>query len=177
MGFSPIGLQNRKSSQKPYSQLKRNAGRLCILCKYKSPAMPYLKVWIHATWATEGRQPLLTRSIRNTVFEHIRKNGRTKGIFIDRVDGYHDHVHTLFSLSSEMTISKAIQLLKGESSYWINKERIVKEHFGWQSEYYAASVGESELKSVQCYIDGQADHHRTISFDEELKAMIESLSQ
>lgn len=45
--------------------------------------MAYLKVWIHFVWATKSRKPLLTSEIRQTVFNHIRENAKTKNIHLD----------------------------------------------------------------------------------------------
>ena len=79
--------------------------------------MPYIKVWIHLVWSTKNRFPFLTIEIRQTVFEHIRQNAKAKEIYLDCVNGFTDHIHCLVSLSNEQTISKLLQLIKGESSY------------------------------------------------------------
>jgi putative transposase len=65
-----------------------------------------------------------------------------------------------------------MQLIKGESSYWINKNidlfpNLKGEKFEWQSEYFALSVSESILKRVLNYIKNQENHHRKKSFGEE----------
>ena len=61
-----------------------------------------------------------------------------------------------------------MQLIKGESSFWINKNRLCKTRFEWQDEYFAASVSESIVGNVRKYIANQEEHHRGKSFDEEL---------
>ncbi len=62
-----------------------------------------------------------------------------------------------------------MQLLKGESSFWINKNHLCKTRFEWQDEYFAVSVSESTLESVRKYIANQEVHHRTKSFDAEFE--------
>ena len=62
-----------------------------------------------------------------------------------------------------------MQLLKGESSFWINKNHLCKTKFEWQDEYFAVSVSESTLESVRKYIANQEEHHRTKSFDGEFE--------
>jgi len=138
--------------------------------------VPYLKVWIHAVWATAGRQPLLTAEIRNKVFLHIKENGLQKGIFIDRVNGYFDHVHVLFSLGNDQTIAKVMQLLKGESSYWVNKSLQTPTKFQWQDEYYAASISEDQLIDLRNYIDNQEDHHHKRTFLQEYEEYIQEIT-
>lgn len=96
-----------------------------------------------------------------------------KKIYLDRVNGYHDHVHCLVSLGSDQTIEKIAQLIKGESSYWFNnKSSFNANKLEWQDEYWAVSVGESQVGSVRAYIDNQVTHRRKKSVEEEYKDFI-----
>ncbi len=131
--------------------------------------MPWVKVWLHFVWSTKDRYPYLTDSIRSNVFEHIRQNAREKGIHIDFVNGYLDHVHCLISLGTDQTLEKIMQLIKGESSFWINKNKSTKARFAWQDEYFVVSVNEDTLPSVRRYIAKQEEHHKVISFDDEFE--------
>jgi len=135
--------------------------------------MSYVRVWIHAVWGTKNREPLLTKEIRPRVASHIRENARQKGIYIDRLNGDSDHLHCLFGLNADMTIAKALQLVKGESAYWINREKVTPLKFEWADEYYAVSVSESDLENVRAYIDNQEEHHRKTTFAEEVSEFLE----
>ena len=96
-----------------------------------------------------------------------------KKIFLDRVNGYYDHVHCLVSLGSDQTIEKIAQLIKGESSYWFNnKSSFNTNRLEWQDEYYAVSLDESRLNQVRTYIDNQEAHHRKKTFEEEYRDFI-----
>ncbi len=134
--------------------------------------MPWINVRIHFVWSTKCRIPFLNDKIRQSVFHHIKENARSKGIVVDMINGYHDHVHCLISLGSNQTIEKIMQLLKGESSHWINKHRLCEGHFGWQEEYFAASVSESNLSAVRAYIANQENHHRNSTFETEFKSFL-----
>jgi REP element-mobilizing transposase RayT len=134
--------------------------------------MRYIKVWIHLVWSTKNREPLLTSEIRFKVLEHILQNGRSKGIFIDFVNGYTDHVHCLVSLGAEQSLSKIMHLIKGESSFWINKNHLSVSKFEWQTEYFAASVSESNIDRVRQYIKNQEKHHTRKTFQDEYDEMI-----
>ena len=94
--------------------------------------MGYIKIWAHLVWTTKNRDPLLTTDIRKQVFDHILKNAIDKSIYIDFINGYLEHVHCLISLGSGQNIDKIVMLLKGESSYWINKNKLIREKFEWQ---------------------------------------------
>ena len=79
--------------------------------------MSYIKIWIHAVWSTKNREPVLKYDILKRVCNHIQSNEKDKGIYIDRINGYDEHIHTLMLLKSDNSISKQMQLLKGESSF------------------------------------------------------------
>jgi REP-associated tyrosine transposase len=134
--------------------------------------MPYLEIYIHVVWSTKNREPYLNKEIRQKVFKHIRENAKEKSIYIDFINGYTDHVHCLISLGNEQTISKVLQLIKGESSYWINKNNLSKYKFEWQDEYYAVSVSPSQLDSVRNYIKNQETHHKKNTFKQEYDEFI-----
>ena len=130
--------------------------------------MGYIKIWIHLVWATKKREPLLNKKeTRQKIFDHIRENARAKNIFVDFVNGYIDHIHILISLSAEQTISNTVQLIKGESSYWINKNNLISEKFEWQDDYFAVSVSESGVDKVRKYIKNQEEHHKKKTFQQE----------
>lgn len=77
--------------------------------------MAFVKIWIHAVWGIKNREPVLSKDVRMKLFRHIKENAKDKMIFIDLINGYSDHVHCLLTLNADMSISKTIQLLKGES--------------------------------------------------------------
>ena len=129
--------------------------------------MAFVKIWVHVVWATKNREPLLSKIIRKSVFDHIRSNASSKGIYIDFINGYFDHVHCLISLKPDQSIAKTVQLIKGESAYWINKQKMTKSKFGWQKEYFAMSVSDSNINSVRNYIRRQEEHHKKKTFQDE----------
>ena len=134
--------------------------------------MPWIKVWVHFVWSTKNHEPYLTDEIRQKVFQHIRENARAKGIYIDYINGYVDHIHCLISLGADQTLEKIMQLIKGESSFWINKNNVSRIKFAWQDEYFAASISPSEIPAVRRYIANQEKHHRKTSFKDEIEGFM-----
>ena len=136
--------------------------------------MPFIKTYIHFVWSTKNREPYLnTKELRQKVWKHIQENAQQKGIYIDFISGYSEHCHCLVSLGSDQTLQKVMQLIKGESSFWINKNKLVAGKFEWQDEYFAVSVSESKLNIVRNYIKNQEVHHSKKSFEEEYDEFIE----
>ncbi len=126
--------------------------------------MPYLKIWIHVIWSTKNRNSLISKNLKPVLMEH---NAAGKGIYIDFLNCVSDHIHFLISLHSDQTISNVVQLLKGESSFWVNKEKLTNFKFEWQDEYIAVSVSESQVNKIRDYIRNQDVHHQKRTFSEE----------
>ena len=136
--------------------------------------MPFVKIYIHLVWSTKNRvQFLNSKELRTKVWNHIKDNSNKKGIFIDHINGYSEHCHCLVSLGIDQTIKKVVQLIKGESSFWINKNKLTLDKFEWQDEYLAVSVSESGVRKVRDYIRNQESHHKNKTFEEEYLAFIE----
>ena len=84
-----------------------------------------------------------------------------------------DHIHILASLPPTLSVSDALQCIKGSSSRWVNEGGSLKAHFEWQRGYGAFTVSESMIKTVSRYIENQEDHHRAQSFKEEYLALLQ----
>lgn len=87
-----------------------------------------------------------------------------------------DHLHTLLSLPATMAVSKAMQLLKGGSSKWVHEAFPRLHGFSWQEGYGAFSVSVSQADKTIAYINGQKEHHRKRSFQEEFLAFLKKHS-
>jgi REP element-mobilizing transposase RayT len=133
--------------------------------------MPITKIWVHLVFATKGREPSLTASIRREVFQHIHKHGIKIGIEMDFVNGYYDHCHCLFKLPATLSIAEVAKHLKGESSHWINEEQITATYFAWQDDYYAESVSPKDVIGIRNYIRKQEEHHKDLQFEKEIEQM------
>ncbi len=130
--------------------------------------MSFVKIWVHIVFSTKNREPLLKKEFRNDIYQHIKQNCKEKDIFLKEINGDVDHLHCLISLGKDQTIAKITQLIKGESSFWINKNGFTNKKFEWQDDYFAVSVSESQLEAVCNYIRNQETHHAKKTFGEEV---------
>jgi putative transposase len=134
--------------------------------------MAYIRIWIHCVWGTKNRAPLLSKDKISIIINHIREQAKKKGIYIDFIDGWKDHIHCIISLNHDQNISKIMNLIKGESSFWINKDKITKTKFEWADEYFAVSVSESQINKVRNYIKNQEEHHKSKTLEKEYQEFI-----
>lgn len=130
---------------------------------------------IHLVYSTKNRHPFITEAVRSELHSYIAtilKNIKSPAIIINSVE---DHIHILFTLHTTITLSKAIEEIKKSSSKWIKTKSTTSDmlsKFAWQSGYGAFSVSESNLNQVTTYIKNQKEHHRTKTFQEELKIIL-----
>lgn len=162
-----IFLQN-PTLQRGGENTKNNTGFSPALTRI----MSHVKIWVHAVWGTKNHERVLTKEVRQQLFLHVRENAIKKQIYIDSINGDLDHVHCLLALNADMTIAKAMQLIKGEATYWANKNSLLKQKLEWADEYYAVSVSESILNKVRNYIINQEELHKKTTFKSEYEEFI-----
>jgi putative transposase len=134
--------------------------------------MGYVKIWVHLVWTTKNREPLILRELRPELFSHIKHNAEKKGIYVDFINGHLEHIHCLVNLKPGQTIDNILMLIKGESSFWINKNKLIRKKFEWQNDYFAVSVSESAVERVRAYIRDQEEHHKRKSFEQEYQEFL-----
>jgi putative transposase len=130
--------------------------------------MSYVRIWCHCVWSTNNWIQYLEDPVRDKVIEHIRESASLKGIYIDHLNGYFDHLHALVSIGATQTLAGIMQNIKGESSFWINKNNLIDNRFEWQDDYWAVSVGLIEIERLRRYINGQVRHHKKVTFEDEI---------
>jgi putative transposase len=127
---------------------------------------------VHCVWSTKNRGPSLSLDLRSGLWPYLGGIAKQNQMKMLAIGGVADHVHVLLSLPATLSVAKAMQLLKGNSSKWI-RETFSKMHsFAWQEGYGAFSVGVSGVDATVAYIRSQAEHHRTRSFRQEYVAML-----
>jgi len=89
------------------------------------------------------------------------------------IGGIEDHVHTLFSLTKNHALKKIAEEVKKGSSKWMKTDGPKNKGFYWQNGYAAFSVSQSNASAVREYIQNQEEHHRTMIFQDELRALLD----
>lgn len=120
----------------------------------------------HLVFSTKAREPLIVPELKPELFAYLggltrELKGKSYGI-----NGTSDHVHMLISLPPVVSISKALNFIKANSSGWVHN-KWPRRSFSWQLGYGAFSVSKSNMPGVFKYIRNQEAHHRKISFKKE----------
>ena len=118
----------------------------------------HTKIWVHLIWATKNRHRILFKDVAKPLYDHFLEKVEETDVPFELLNIQPEHVHALIDLPPNRCLSDIMQIMKGESSHWINKNKLLKNHFGWQRGYGAYSVSASQLKSVKAYIQNQTEH-------------------
>ena len=134
--------------------------------------MSYVASYFHCVFSTKERRRLITPELRDRLWPFLGGIARQNKMKALEIGGVEDHVHILLSLPPTIPISKAMQLIKGGSSKWIHDTFPEHRTFAWQEKYGAFSVSVSQLENIIRYIQGQEEHHRRTTFQEEFVALL-----
>src|SRR2546425_2399371 len=130
-------------------------------------------VYIHLVFFTKERRPFLRdKSVREKL--HAQLGGISKTLecpplLVSRVE---DHVHMLCRFGRTITRAEWVKEVKRVSNGWLKEQGRDYADFEWQGGYADFSVSQSNLEQVKEYIAGQEDHHRKMTFQDELRALL-----
>jgi REP-associated tyrosine transposase len=127
---------------------------------------------IHALFTTKNREPVIHNEMRTELFPYIGGIVNKLGGRSLLVNGVADHVHMLLILQPALPLADVMEKVKANSSGWVKKRFPASRVFAWQTGYAAFSVSRSQVEQVKRYIARQEQHHRRISFQEELIAFL-----
>lgn len=123
---------------------------------------------VHVIFSTKDRQRFLDDVLRPRLYAYIKAITHKHGARLHNVNGSDDHIHLLLSLSTDVALADLMRHVKGGSSYWVHREFPDREAFAWQNGFAAFSVSHSRLKHVDEYIARQLEHHKRLTFRDEL---------
>ena len=129
-------------------------------------------ILVHVIFSTKERRPTITDDVKVRLFPYMSEIVKEHGGVAHIVNGTADHVHMLISMPNTVSAAEMMRFVKGSSSRWVHKEIPGARGFGWQTGYSVFSVSRSMFKQVHRYIVRQEEHHRKVSFKEELIAFL-----
>lgn len=141
-------------------------------------------VYLHTVFSTKDRRPFFCDlDFRTSLHAYIGGISKTLECAPLRIGGVEDHVHILARLGRTITIADWIKEMKRASNLWVKEQPTLPSSsegsstplskFAWRSGYGCFSVSVSNLDSVTTYIDNQVEHHRKMTYKDELRAMLE----
>ncbi len=122
---------------------------------------------VHVIFSTKNRQPTIVDAVGEKLYAYMAGVAKQEFGWARRIGGTSDHIHGLIEIRTDVSVAHAMNRWKSLSSGWVHKTFPELCDFAWQSGYGAFTVSSSRSPDVIAYIDGQAEHHRERSFEEE----------
>lgn len=130
-------------------------------------------VYVHLVFSTKNRRPFLRdTAVRDPL--HAQLGGISKTLECPPllVGGTEDHVHLLCRFGRTISQAEWVKELKRVSNGWLKQQGRDYDIFEWQGGYADFSVSQSNLEQVKQYISKQEEHHRKMTFQDELRALL-----
>ena len=114
----------------------------------------------HLVWIPKYRKRILKGAIKARLEVLFRECAEINEWTIEELNIQEDHVHMLIGLKPSISVSKAVQYLKGGSSRVIRKEYPELEEFlwgdsFWSDGYFVCSIGNASEEVIRRYIENQ----------------------
>ncbi len=123
---------------------------------------------VHLVFSTKHRQRLITPEIEPDLFAYMGGIMRNNNSRLLTAGGTADHAHLLVSQSKNIALSELVMDVKKDSSSWLKTQDRTLRNFHWQDGYGGFSVGAAEVPRLKRYIGNHKEHHRKVTFQEEL---------
>ena len=133
----------------------------------------YASILLHVVFSAKDRQRSIRESFRQRLYEYMAGVARGEFGRALAIGGTEDHIHGLLSIGTDLSVGEVMSKWKSLSSGWVHKTVPAAKGFGWQAGYGAFSVSPSSAPRVVRYIEGQAEHHKRQTFEEEFLLLLE----
>jgi REP element-mobilizing transposase RayT len=130
----------------------------------------YVSNHIHVVFSTKNRVRAINEELQPKLWAYMAGILKNHGMHAVAIGGIEDHVHALINLGATLGIAKAVQVLKANSSRWMNEHP--RTRFEWQEGYFACSVSRSQVSSVIRYITNQKEHHKKMDSAKEFALLL-----
>jgi putative transposase len=131
----------------------------------------YTSLLTHIVFSTKNRLPQIRPEMKSNLHAYLWGTAaKTAGVPF-AINGTEDHVHLLIGLRPDVSPSDAVRVLKANSSKWVHEE-LGQHRFAWQLGFSAFSVSKSNVAAVAKYIADQEEHHKKLTFQQELIAFL-----
>ena len=136
------------------------------------------RVVLHLVFSTKDRRRVfVVQEMRDAAAGYITGVLKNLDCPVIRIGVVIEHVHVLYLQARTETVADVVAAVKRESSAWIKNQPWARMNpnfaqFHWQNGYGVFSVSESSVDEVAKYIDGQMEHHKRVTFQDEYRAFL-----
>jgi REP element-mobilizing transposase RayT len=132
----------------------------------------YTQILYHIVFSTKDRAAALAAGKREDLFRYTWGILKNKECHLYRINGVEDHLHILTSIHPTLCLSELVKEIKISTSKWLKEGGHSPAFTHWQDGYGAFTVSAVDKDAVIEYIKGQQEHHKRISFRDELRQLL-----
>jgi len=130
----------------------------------------YVSNHVHIVFSTKNRLKLIPEDLQPKLWAYMAGIAKNHGMHAVAIGGIEDHAHALIEMGPTLGIAKTVQVLKANSSRWMNEHPGMR--FEWQEGYFACSVSRSQVPAVTRYIANQKEHHHKMDSATEFELLL-----
>ena len=131
----------------------------------------YVSQHVHIVFSTKDRMKIIPEELEPKLWAYMAGIAKNHGMHAVAIGGIEDHVHVLVDVGPMLSIARAAQVLKANSSRWMNEHPEIR--FAWQEGYFACSVSRSQVPTLMRYIANQRAHHHGMDFEREFELLLQ----
>lgn len=132
----------------------------------------YTQIIYHIVFSTKERRGTLDLENHEKLFRYIWGILKNKNCHLYQINGYTDHLHILTSIHPAIALSNLVKDIKLACSQWVQEKNVFPAFSGWQNGYSAFTHSIHEKGYLVQYIKGQKDHHKKLTFEDELADLL-----
>ena len=132
----------------------------------------YRQILYHIVFRTKNSQKTLNIENSEELYKYIWGIIKNKKCVLYRINGIEDHIHILSDLHPSIALSDYVRDIKTATSIWLKEFGKFPKFEGWSDGYSAFTYAYRDKEMIVNYIKNQREHHKTITFEEELKKLL-----
>jgi putative transposase len=133
----------------------------------------YTQILYQIVFSTKNRERTLSKDGRANLYDYICGVLYKSKCHPYRINGVEDHIHIATHIHPQVALSDLVKNIKLATNDYIKNARVFRNFSGWQSGYSAFTYSHRDKPALIQYILNQEAHHRTKTFIEELKELLE----
>jgi putative transposase len=132
----------------------------------------FTQIHLQCVFAVKFREALISKTWQDRLHDYIAAIISNKGHKILAINSMPDHLHVFFGMRPTQGLSDLIQAVKGDSSEWINKQKLARGYFRWQEVYGGFSYKKTDVDTIVKYVHNQQQHHIKKTFLQEYQELL-----
>ena len=133
----------------------------------------YRQILYHLVFRTKGGGKSINQEHSADLYAYISGFVNNKKGFIYGINGMEDHIHLLCDLHPSISLADFMRDMKSSASVWMKKTGNFNSFVGWAEGYAAFTYAWRDKNMIVKYIMNQQEHHKKVTFEEELKRILE----